>query len=256
MGHLRENGVSPSRAPAVGNPYKPMPSTTPFKRADVKSTPSRTGRVAFGDKTNQSPSPARRTSPLKRGFGSPSKPQGSRTDLQQHMSERPFTRHLVTPAGNIGRADQNKARMSNLYPVPPVQETTCAPPADALCEEDTYPPIEYMPPHAPAPRYTFPAELDGMPRAAEAHSLLSSAPRMGFDSGGANGLLESVAPVPFAPMPSDPPASRSKAHASLGPRRTGGAVRDIPRRPDFVHDALAAAAARHVENTVDQEFSL
>lgn len=98
---------------------------------------SYTGRSAFGDKTNQSPA-AR--SPSKRGAGDgPWSASPSKTPWHAPPM------HLVTPADNIGRAGQIKARLGETTGAPTPNEAETEVPAPALSEEELYPPVGAMP---------------------------------------------------------------------------------------------------------------
>lgn len=83
---------------------------------------------------------------------------------------------FVTPAANIGRAGQIKARMGeildaemglSLQKADNATEQATEEPAVQMTEEEMYPEIEYMPPSAKHPVFEFPAELDDLPRAKE-----------------------------------------------------------------------------------------
>lgn len=143
-------GASPSK-PAALSPGKSAvlsPSkgagASPFKRGE-----SSRARSAFMDKTNMSPSP--RGAPA--AGVSPSKHAGSPSKGATPFTARPFTRQrsFVTPAGNVGRAGQIKARMGEMMDaeLDPVA-TTPAPSPRAVPEEELYPEVEYMPPSTAA----------------------------------------------------------------------------------------------------------
>lgn len=153
--------ASPSRTPGMqkGGDVGAR-SASPFKREQGKgSAPPR--RNAFADKTNQSPSPGRR-GPVP--FGSPSKLR-SPEKAAGPWSSVPRKQEFVTPATNIGRAGQLKARMGEMHD-PQTHTVPVSPQAPFVSEEELYPEIETMPTSEPPP-FLFPAELDGLPRAAE-----------------------------------------------------------------------------------------
>lgn len=114
---------------------------------------------------------------------------------------------FITPAANVGRAGQIKARMGEMLDaemglslsradgaVAPVAE----PPAVQMSEEEMYPEIEYMPPsvYAKHPVFEFPDELDDLPRAKQLGAQLSSFTAMAFSEGGPADLSD----VEFSPM--------------------------------------------------------
>ncbi|KAL4400240.1 hypothetical protein ACI68E_003156 [Malassezia pachydermatis] len=182
----QENDVyalSPSRSPELRSralsfsPEKPAASSigpSPFKRGDGGAKPfastSRFGRSAFSDKTNRSPQ-------SKHDYGSPTK-----TPFQASPWKK---QALVTPASNIGRAGQLKARIGQMQDpaLSPLEqeETTDEPAPTPMTDDELYPPIEYMPPspmRGPT-MYDLPTALDGLPRAKEAATMLASAPIVG-----------------------------------------------------------------------------
>lgn len=162
-------GASPTRTPGLARRQgleKQTQSSSPFKK-EGKATSSRIGRAAFSDKTNQSPSPARHAaSPSKLGSPSKKAPQTVR---------RPFVRSdsFVTPAANIGRAGQIKARLGEMHDAQVEQDTQIEAPTALMSEEEMYPEIETMP-QGPSAPYVFPPELDGMPSAKEIGQMLAS----------------------------------------------------------------------------------
>lgn len=98
---------------------------------------------------------------------------------------------FVTPAANVGRAGQIKARMGEILDAEMgrslqkgdnANEQVAAPPVVQLSEEEMYPEIEYMPPshHAKHPVFEFPDELDDLPRAKELGTRLSVFSAIGF----------------------------------------------------------------------------
>lgn len=156
---LAENDVyalSPSKA-RWASPEKRM-GVSPFKRGGggvlsgkSAASTSRAGRSAFGDKTNQSPSPRKLTSPSKTPFF------------------KPVSSALVTPAGNIGRAGQLKAHLAQMYDTEHDVSEEAPRVDDVVPDDELYPEIEYMPPAQSIP-YDF--DLDGLPRAKDAARML------------------------------------------------------------------------------------
>lgn len=172
--------ASPTRTPRLGM-HAPRENASPFKRELGKApgapSTSHAARSAFSDKTNASPSPTHRAapSPSKRSGASPSKGAPWPSTAKKPV----FARHdsFVTPAANVGRAGQIKARLGELHDAArtPAAEPAHADPAQEVSEDELYPEIESMPTSLPAP-YVFPAQLDGLPRAADAARLLAHAP--------------------------------------------------------------------------------
>lgn len=83
---------------------------------------------------------------------------------------------FVTPAANIGRAGQIKARMGeildaemglSLQKAENLTEQVTEEPAVQMTEEEMYPEIEYMPPRSKHAVFEFPDELEDLPRAKE-----------------------------------------------------------------------------------------
>jgi len=142
---------------------------------------SYTGRSAFGDKTNQSPSTR---SPSKLGAGDA--PWGS-SPTKTPWQAPPM--RFVTPAENIGRAGQIKARLGETLeaPTPAKPEAEMSP---ILSEEELYPPVDAMPASVPARGmcllltadlpYDFSTALEGLPRASHAAAILTTAPLVGY----------------------------------------------------------------------------
>ncbi|WFD20862.1 hypothetical protein MCAP1_003116 [Malassezia caprae] len=248
------NALSPTRTPSARQVQGLSPSKTaissraasPFKRTDRGGKSmigsSYTGRSAFGDKTNQSPS-AR--SPGKRGGGdgpwgaSPAKTPWQALPVQ-----------FVTPAENIGRAGQIKARLGETLEEPTPASVDNEGPAPALSEEELYPPVDAMPASVHARGtcplltsdlpYDFSSALDGLPRASQAAAMLTAAPLEGYAAGplpvpvDASDLL-SAYPMPTAARPRRAaPASRPTPSTRT---RTAATMRRMPAQ-----DALARQA--------------
>ncbi|PWY99905.1 hypothetical protein BCV70DRAFT_200818 [Testicularia cyperi] len=96
--------------------------------------------------------------------------------LGQRLKTMSRQNSFVTPAANVGRAGQIKARMGEMMDaelgfsqsrVEPAPEQEVAQQIAELTEDELYPEIEYMPPshYAKHPVFEFPDELDGLPRA-------------------------------------------------------------------------------------------
>lgn len=116
---------------------------------------------------------------------------------------------FITPAANVGRAGQIKARMGEMLDaemglslnkadgaVAAVEEA----PAVQMSEEEMYPEIEYMPPsvYAKHPVFEFPDELDDLPRAKQLGAQLASFTAMAFSEVGPG----DVSDVELSPMQS------------------------------------------------------
>lgn len=181
-------------------------SKTPGKPLGEKNSNKTPGPSRLGN-SNGSPSKGAGASPLKnKASGSSNVLKSTNGKQRQQSTETPFGKaamtpaptklgeraktmsrqsSFVTPAANVGRAGQIKARMGEMMDAElglsqpkaitgPEQMT--AQPAPALTEEEMYPEIEYMPPSHMAyhPVFEFPDELDKLPRAKEVGRLLSS----------------------------------------------------------------------------------
>lgn len=227
-----EHGVfaSPTRTPGVKK-HAPIENASPFKR-DLGKAPStsRTGRSAFSDKTNQSPASRKNgVSPSKQRSPEKGKPWPSTVQKPAFSRSNSF----VTPAANIGRAGQIKAQMGAWNDAPADEVAGTPTPAAAACsEEELYPEIEHMP-ERHEPPYVFPAELDGLPRAAEIGRMLARAP---WPPTTAEPARPTVDEVEIPPLPTYKPARKgmpSKAPAPTKPR-----ARPKPNG----HDALASQA--------------
>ena len=108
---------------------------------------------------------------------------------------------FVTPAANVGRAGQIKARMGEIMDAEmglslqkgdTATEQVAEEPVVQLTEEEMYPEIEYMPPstHAKHPVFEFPDELDDLPRAKEVGAQLSRFSTLGIQVAGADDLSD------------------------------------------------------------------
>lgn len=114
---------------------------------------------------------------------------------------------FVTPAANVGRAGQIKARMGEIMDAEMglslqkgdnATEQVTEQPAVQMTEEEMYPEIEYMPPslHAKHPVFEFPDELDDLPRAKEVGARLSRFSTLGIRAGQPDDLSD----VEISPM--------------------------------------------------------
>lgn len=230
--------ASPTRTPGLAK-RAPLEGASPFKK-DLGKAPStsRVGRSAFSDKTNQSPSPAR-------GGESPSKRAASPTKGQPWLStaKKPvFTRQnsFVTPAANIGRAGQIKARLAEMHDAAMDADVAApASPVHTLTEDELYPEIESMPTPSAAP-YHFPAELDGMPRAADIGRMLADAPWPVADL-----AIPTVDDVTVPSLPSRRRPAPRKGPPSRAPTPAKVRTRTQPAG----HDALASQADAFVRQT-------
>lgn len=138
-------------------------TVSPFKRGGAVSnksvaTTSRMGRSVFTDKTNQSPSPGSKTartveSAWPKSLSPPVKKDGltaspTKTPWDKMSSDARGAR-FITPADNIGRAGQIKARLGELYdaeqPGVNLEKGDETQPIDAVSEEEFYPEIEELP---------------------------------------------------------------------------------------------------------------
>lgn len=160
----RENDATPSVmspekrfSPEKGSPGK---HTSPFKKGG-KATSSRIGRSAFTDKTNQSPAKAFQT-PFRAGAS-----------------------NFVTPADNIGRAGQIKARLGEMYDAQRETVPDLSQPIETVPVEEEWPEVEYMPSRTPMIPYDMPPILDGLPRAKDVAALLAGAPLLRREPGSA-----------------------------------------------------------------------
>lgn len=234
--------ASPTRTPHL-RAHAPRENASPFKRelgkAPSAPSTSHAARSAFSDKTNASPSPARGTapSPSKRSVASPIKG----APVPSTAMKSAFARHnsFVTPAANIGRAGQIKARLGELHDAArtPAAQPAHTEPTQDVSEDELYPEIESMPTSHAAP-YVFPAQLDGLPRAADAARLLAHAP-----------LPAPAAPAPpteidIAPLPA---LRRTTPHRTPTPRSKAPVParrRTQPAAP--AGDALARHAAAYL----------
>ncbi|TKY86538.1 hypothetical protein EX895_004687 [Sporisorium graminicola] len=114
---------------------------------------------------------------------------------------------FVTPAANVGRAGQIKARMGEIMDAEMglslqkgdnVTGQVTEQPVVQMSEEEMYPEIEYMPPslHAKHPVFEFPDELDDLPRAKEVGAQLSRLSTLGIRAGQPDDLSD----VEVSPM--------------------------------------------------------
>lgn len=114
---------------------------------------------------------------------------------------------LITPAANIGRAGQIKARMGeildaemglSLQKADNATEQLTQEPVVQLTQEEMYPEIEYMPPsfHAKHPVFEFPDELDDLPRAKQLGAQLATFSTIGIRTAGPDDLSD----VEITPM--------------------------------------------------------
>ncbi|CBQ72492.1 conserved hypothetical protein [Sporisorium reilianum SRZ2] len=114
---------------------------------------------------------------------------------------------FVTPAANVGRAGQIKARMGEIMDAEMglslqkgdnATEQVTEQPAVQMTEEELYPEIEYMPPslHAKHPVFEFPDELDDLPRAKEVGAHLARFSTLGIRAGQPDDLSD----VEVSPM--------------------------------------------------------
>lgn len=120
---------------------------------------------------------------------------------------RPMSRQnsFVTPAANIGRAGQIKARMGEIMDAEMglslqkgdnATEQVTEQPAVQMTEEEMYPEIEYMPPSFKHPVFEFPDELDDLPRAKEVGAQLSRFTTLGIRAGQPDDLSDvEVSPI-------------------------------------------------------------
>lgn len=114
---------------------------------------------------------------------------------------------FVTPAANIGRAGQIKARMGeildaemglSLQKADNATEQVTEEPVVQMTEEEMYPEIEYMPPSAKHPVFEFPDELDDLPRAKEIGAQLSKFSAINLRAAGPEDLSDiEIAPMEF-----------------------------------------------------------
>ncbi|WFD32419.1 hypothetical protein MSPP1_003466 [Malassezia sp. CBS 17886] len=269
--HAQENEpyTSPLRTPARvrGSPSKSAigvspgkASASPFKRA---AESSRARRSAFTDKTNQSPAarPADASSPSKHTGKSPEK-EGQLGGVAHRAAATPFPgsrifsrqNSYVTPAANIGRAGQMKARMGELRDAQCLADPAplSASPAPApLPESQAYPDVGTVTPGVlPLDQpYDVSAVLDGLPRAADVAAILRGAPVVGFDEDGSSAHDLYVPGLPHdewayvrrRPPPSEGPRLARAAHLARIPPR-----KDAPRpaQPPRSHPRHDRARAR------------
>ncbi|AXA50886.1 uncharacterized protein MRET_3353 [Malassezia restricta] len=200
--------MSPEKrfSPEKGSPSKHM---SPFKKGG-KATSSRTGRSALTDKTNQSPAKA---------FQTPFRGQAT---------------SFVTPADNIGRAGQIKARLGEMYDAQRDTVPDTSEPTDMEPVEEEWPEIEYMPSRTPTIPYDMPPILDGWPRAKEVAALLAGAPLLRQEPGSA---IETR--VKASDLALEAPHT--------GGRRAAGAPRPTP-------PVRSDALSRQVEKALHQPF--
>lgn len=148
---------------------------------------------------------------------------------------------FVTPAANVGRAGQIKARMGeildaemglSLQKADNATEQSTEQPSVQLTEEELYPEIEYMPPsmHAKHPVFEFPDELEDLPRAKQLGAQLSTFSAIGFQAAGPQDLSD-VDMVPMEPAWED----------NFAPQASTADSDDDDHWPDVpVIDAVAA----------------
>ncbi|WFD44102.1 hypothetical protein MPSI1_002767 [Malassezia psittaci] len=179
---LHSRGGSPTRTPHTvkrlpvenSSPFKPTPAQDHSLGKGISTAQGK--RSAFSDKTNRSPSPSRNAGSPSKSSTSPYKP----AKWSSTSNRTPFVRtnSFVTPAANIGRAGQVKARMADWQDTLSIEQQDVAPPEvqPAISEEEQYPEIESMP-LAPEAPYEFPTELEGLPRASEIGQRLAKPTR-------------------------------------------------------------------------------
>ncbi|SPO37801.1 uncharacterized protein PSFLO_03277 [Pseudozyma flocculosa] len=156
---------------------------------------------------------------------------------------------FVTPAANIGKAGQIKARMGEMLDAElglnlddleaPQLETHQS--QRELTEEELYPEIEYMPPStwATNPPYEYPSELDGVPSAKELAQQLATFRPAGFLKGVPAELSDSEDAKAFPELTGDA--------LDLGspPQLSDGGASDDDLWPDVPISASSAEAGRH-----------
>ncbi|EPQ29289.1 uncharacterized protein PFL1_03044 [Pseudozyma flocculosa PF-1] len=153
---------------------------------------------------------------------------------------------FVTPAANIGKAGQIKARMGEMLDAElglnlddleaPQLETHQS--QRELTEEELYPEIEYMPPStwATNPPYEYPSELDGVPSAKELAQQLATFRPAGFLKGVPAELSDSEDAKAFPELTGDA--------LDLGspPQLSDGGASDDDLWPDVPISASSAEA--------------
>ncbi|KAN0064547.1 hypothetical protein ACQY0O_002175 [Thecaphora frezii] len=185
---VKKGQASPSKGQgsALLSPTKGGRSVSPKK---IVTHPSRILNVKMKENT-----PAifsRGDQPYATDMDAMATPAPSGPTLKGRMLSRQTS--FVTPAANIGKAGQIKARMGEMLDAElginvddmeaPKAEQAQAP--KELTEEELYPEIEYMPPStwATNPPYEYPSELDGVPRAKELAEELAAFRPAGFLKG-------------------------------------------------------------------------
>lgn len=210
----RENEATP-RAVSPEKRFSPKKSSpskhaSPFKKGG-KATSSRVGRSAFMDKTNQSPAKAFQT-PFRVGAS-----------------------NFVTPADNIGRAGQIKARLGEMHDAQRETVPDTSQPIEMVSVEEEWPEVEYMPSRTPTIPYDMPPILEGLPRAKDVAALLAGAPLLRQERGSA---IETR--VKASDLALEPPR--------LAERRAAG----VPPKPKPKPSARPDALSRQVEKALHQ----
>ena len=177
---LKENGksrslISPEKGAKSASPQKGS-SKAPLRSINGKLKESSATPFSKADQSYATDASAMMT------------PAPSGSALKQRLISRQNS--FVTPAANIGKAGQIKARMGEMMDAElginldqmDAPEVEQAPVVQAMTEEELYPEIEYMPPStwATNPPYEFPAELDGLPRGKELGAELAKFRAAGF----------------------------------------------------------------------------
>lgn len=288
----QENGTyacSPTRTPGIkwkysgSSPGKDAPTTaSPFKRGGAVSnksvaTTSRMGRSVFTDKTNQSPSPVSKT--IRTGDFTWQKslsPSVKKDGLTVSPTKTPWDKmtsdargaRFITPADNIGRAGQIKARLGELYdaerPDVNLEKGDETQAIDAVSEEEFYPEIEELPSsNNPKSKfrliltfflgipYDFPPELDGYPRAKQAASMLAKPPLLGRISGGMDASKNTwVRQSDLALKPLNASCFRTRRKQQVVSQRQPAMPRRKPRASttDVMHDSLST----YIENAIHE----
>ncbi|SNX84589.1 uncharacterized protein MEPE_03298 [Melanopsichium pennsylvanicum] len=190
---IRKDNPAPSSPAKKGSELSPRKATTSNALRSINGKQRQTSEHPF-TKPGQSS-----TNDAGNMINTPTPSKLGKTSTMSRQNR------FITPAANVGRAGQIKARMGemmdaemgvSLQKADNATEHVTEQSTVRMTEEEMYPEIEYMPPstYAKHPVFEFPEELDDLPRAKELGAKLSRFTTIGLRAAGPGDLSDVEVP--------------------------------------------------------------